>query len=221
MPVPPELADAVSACRRSHERLWQTVAGLDDDAVRRPSLLPDWTVGHVLAHLAGNADALARLLAAAADGRETDMYPGGPEARARAIDDGAARPAAAILDELSRAASGLEAAMAAAPAAAWAGRGRGTHGGTVPCRFVPGLRRREVEVHHADLGLGYGPADWPADFVDEELPQATAGLADRLVVPSERAATLAWLMGRAPQPAAPQLSPWTGTAPPRRPPPGR
>ena len=27
------------------------------------------------------------------------------------------------------------------------------------------MRLREVEIHHADLGLGYTAADWPTDFV--------------------------------------------------------
>ena len=26
------------------------------------------------------------------------------------------------------------------------------------------MRVREVDIHHADLGAGYTPADWPEDF---------------------------------------------------------
>ena len=29
------------------------------------------------------------------------------------------------------------------------------------------MRHREVDIHHADLDAGYGPADWPEDFLDE------------------------------------------------------
>ena len=38
------------------------------------------------------------------------------------------------------------------------------------------MRRTEVEVHHADLGIGYTAADWPADFVDraDEAPTPRA-----------------------------------------------
>jgi maleylpyruvate isomerase len=43
------------------------------------------------------------------------------------------------------------------------------------------LRRREVEVHHADLSLGYGPPDWPADFVIAELALIAGDLPRRLV----------------------------------------
>ncbi|MDP9404828.1 MAG: maleylpyruvate isomerase N-terminal domain-containing protein, partial [Actinomycetota bacterium] len=38
------------------ERLLTTTAGLGDDAVAGPSALPGWSVGHVLGHLARNAD---------------------------------------------------------------------------------------------------------------------------------------------------------------------
>ena len=35
------------------------------------------------------------------------------------------------------------------------------------------LTRRlvEVELHHCDLGAGYGPADWPAAFAGLELAE--------------------------------------------------
>ncbi|MBN9607696.1 MAG: hypothetical protein BGO26_09520 [Actinobacteria bacterium 69-20] len=31
---------------------------------------------------------------------------------------------------------------------------------------IPYMRWREVEIHHADLGLGYRPANWPSEFAD-------------------------------------------------------
>jgi maleylpyruvate isomerase len=51
---------------------------------------------------------------------------------------------------------------------------------TFAVREVAAMRRREVEVHHVDLGTGYQPADWPADFavlvVERLAPRATATL---------------------------------------------
>jgi hypothetical protein len=38
-----------------------------------------------------------------------------------------------------------------------------------PKAWVLALRRREVEIHRADLGLGYDFADMPADYVSSEL----------------------------------------------------
>ena len=69
------------------------------------------------------------------------------------------------------------------------------------------LRWREVEVHRADLGLGYGPDDWPAEYVRTELalmemqwrarrPMGLTGLpAEALAVPDRQ--RVAWLLGRA------------------------
>lgn len=42
-----------------------------------------------------------------------------------------------------------------------------TPGGPVmPAAQIPFMRWREVEIHHADLGLGYGPGEWPDGFAD-------------------------------------------------------
>jgi maleylpyruvate isomerase len=40
------------------------------------------------------------------------------------------------------------------------------------------LTRRlvEVELHHGDLGTGYGPADWPAAFTVMELAEPMRSL---------------------------------------------
>ena len=43
---------------------------------------------------------------------------------------------------------------------------------------VPATRRREVEIHQADLDAGYGPADWPADFTLELLDLVVTDHAD-------------------------------------------
>ena len=56
-------------------------------------------------------------------------------------------------------------------------------------------------MHHVDLGLGYTPADWPAELVDQWLPDALAGLPAR----TDPGALLAWVLGRGP---APELQPW-------------
>jgi maleylpyruvate isomerase len=64
--------------------LLESVARLSDDDVRQPSLLPGWTRGHVLTHIARGGDALRDVLAGG---------PGYPsrEARAADIEAGAGR----------------------------------------------------------------------------------------------------------------------------------
>ena len=42
----------VAGCLDAQRALEDALAGLDDAGARRASLLPDWTVGHVLTHIA-------------------------------------------------------------------------------------------------------------------------------------------------------------------------
>ena len=89
-----ELAATIAGCTTAHRRLSETLASVDADVARRPSRLPDWTVGHVLTHLARNADSHVRMLQGALAGEAVEQYPGGYEQRSRDIDAGAGRDAA-------------------------------------------------------------------------------------------------------------------------------
>ena len=51
----------IAHVRDAQSRFDAAIANLGDDDVRRPSGLPAWTVGHVLAHVARNADSHVRL----------------------------------------------------------------------------------------------------------------------------------------------------------------
>jgi len=72
-------------------RLLDTTHTLSDADVWAPSGLPGWSRGHVLAHVAGNADSLVTLLTWAATGVEHPQYPS-REARDAAIEAGAGDP---------------------------------------------------------------------------------------------------------------------------------
>jgi len=169
----------IDAIAGGTDRLLADVDGLDDRGVARPSLLPGWTVAHVLTHLCRNADGNRRMLHGAAGGEVLDQYPGGVEGRAADIEAGVARPAADVLEDLRASSAQLAEALAGMPGEAWERPVR-TLRGEMPARRILGSRRREVEMHHVDLGLGYGPGDWPADLVTDELDQAIAGLSERL-----------------------------------------
>jgi maleylpyruvate isomerase len=231
------VADAIDGCRAAHRRLLETVASVSDDDVRRPSRLPDWTVGHVLTHLARNADSHVRMLEAAARGDVADQYAGGDDGRAADIQAGSARPAADLAADVREAATGLEATWAATRPDVWAA-GLGRMGGNeTPVSELPFLRWREVEVHHADLGLGFSWRDWSDAYVDAELERTVAALAARLpagvalrlkptdgarawsvpaqaaqavVVARPRRELLAWLLGRtgAADAELPPIGPW-------------
>ena len=141
--------------------LLRTAESLDDAAIAEPSRLPDWTVGHVLTHLARGADALTNLLTWARTGVESPAY-ASPEARREAIEAGATRPLAAQVEDLRAAHERFADAAAAMPAAAWAFPLPAPVGQSAA--FVPWLRLREVEVHHVDLGRGFTPDEWSDGF---------------------------------------------------------
>jgi maleylpyruvate isomerase len=173
--------DALRLLALATERVLQTVAsGLDSDAAARaPSALPGWTRGHVATHLARNGDSFTWMLDGAAAGEVRDQYPGGRPTRAAAIEAGAGRPADELVADVERSATGLAAAFERTPPGAWA-RAVRTMAGEVPAWRLAWSRLREVEVHHADLGLGYGAADWLPDYVAGELDRMAAGVARRL-----------------------------------------
>jgi maleylpyruvate isomerase len=203
---PLETAAALAGCRVAHARLLGSLDGIDDATVGGPSRLPGWTVGHVLTHLARQADSFVRMLEGAAGGDIVDQYDGGPEGRAADIEAGARRSAAEQVTDVAASIARLEALWGATPDEVWArGFARTTRGELVACADLPFRRWREVEVHHADLGLDVGPGSWSASFVDTELPRTLAGLPARLSL-DDRRALLAWLMGRASTP--PPLPPW-------------
>lgn len=145
-------------------RLVRTVDGMAAPAFAEPSLLPDWTRGHVVAHLALNAEGLAGALRGLTEGRSVPMY-ASQEARDGDIATlGTAEPEA-IRSRLLGGVTDFADAVAAVPAEAWGVEIDRTPGQRAfKARAVPGMRHREVEIHHADLGLGYTCADWPASF---------------------------------------------------------
>jgi maleylpyruvate isomerase len=161
----PYLDETVVATARYLEAL--TV--LDDDDLRAPSLLPRWSRAHVVTHLARNADALANVLHGAAAGELRAMYPS-QEQRDADIETGAPRPARELREDAVAAAGRWhQAAHALRLSALDALFCRLPDGETWPVSRVGRMRWTEVEVHHADLGLGYTAEDWPAAFRDALL----------------------------------------------------
>lgn len=186
--------------------LIERLTGLTDAQARLPSLLPDWSVGHVLTHIARNADAFRGMVEAAGRGESSPMYPGGMAQRNGDIDAGAGRPAAELVADVVTSVAALASAWDALDDDAWQ-RGAGVVvTGPIPIREVPVRRWREVAVHHADLGLGYAWSDWPSDYVRIDLGRMTNQWASRrpmgmTTLPPDAlrlpdAQRLAWLLGR-------------------------
>jgi maleylpyruvate isomerase len=160
---------------RATARLLTTAAALDGaDAVATPSLLPGWTRGHVLTHMARNADALRNLLTWARTGDVTPAYPS-PAARAAAIEQGSGRPLDEQLADVRDSSARFAQAAADMPAEAWLVELPLESGPQRAARVV-WRRLREVEVHHVDLAAGYRPADWPDSFPHRLLHEVATGL---------------------------------------------
>lgn len=159
------------------ERLLATARRLTDQDVRRDSLLPGWTVGHVLTHIARNADSLVNLATWARTGVRTPQY-ASPQARDADIEAGAGRPIAAQVDDLVASADRLREALAQVSPAAWGIAIEWRGGGMKAAGAIPSARLTEVDVHHADLGLDYGFGDIPADLRLKLLADAVGGWPD-------------------------------------------
>ena len=161
---------------RATARLLDTVHTLDGPGIAAPSLLPGWTRGHVLAHVARNADSMINLLTWARTGVETPQYASAQE-REDGISASAARPLDEHLDDLKASADRLADAYGAMPAHAWAATVTGRGGTPIRAANLVWGRLREVEVHHVDLAAGYRPADWPEAFTLRLLHELQASFA--------------------------------------------
>jgi maleylpyruvate isomerase len=159
-------------------RYLQALTVLDDESVRRPSLLPGWSRAHVVAHLSRNADAFTRVLGQVAAGEPASMYVSA-DARDAEIEDTVARLdlAGLVEDALASTARLTEAfwACEADPGTPYTRVPGGDQ--SWPLHSVGPRRRAEVEIHHSDLGVGYEPATWPADFSSHLVRQRQEDLA--------------------------------------------
>ncbi|MFE9217921.1 maleylpyruvate isomerase family mycothiol-dependent enzyme [Streptomyces lavendulae] len=152
--------------REATDRLLNAVAKLDNAALAEESHLPGWTRGHILAHLARNADALVNVF----EGRP--MYESGA-ARDADIERDAGRSLEEHLTDLRD--SGARFLATTEPAQDWSRTVELRNGVTDLASNVPFRRLVEVELHHVDLNIGYELTDLSEEFTDREI----AFLADR------------------------------------------
>lgn len=148
------------------------LGGLTDRKVTARSRLPGWTRGHVLAHIAGVGNAVARQVEnAVADREPVDYYDGGRAGRDAAIEAAAADTAAehvervrATIDRVSAALSGLTPELMDRP----------TGHRNLPVRDLVITWWREAGVHVTDLDLGVDHTVWDAAFREHLAEYLTA-----------------------------------------------
>lgn len=200
----------------AEQRFLAAIAELTDADVSRPSRLPGWTVGHVVAHVARNADSHVRRTEGAMRREVVDQYPGGQAGRAEAIERGACRSAEQLRADVAVSGEQLGDIWALVPDPVWGRVTRDVGGRERPLRQLPFRRWRELEVHAVDLNLGFTHRDWPAEFVAAWLPRLRQGLVDRLLAGAvappagvlDERDELAWLYGRLDRPDLPVLESW-------------
>jgi maleylpyruvate isomerase len=197
-----------------------TTAKLTEQDIEAPSELPGWTRGHVLAHLAGISNAMARQVEFAARGETIELYDGGYEGRTRAIESAAGHTLAQHRTDLDaaleRALDAFAGLAASAGPAGWR-QPISYRGGVV---FDGGMALwRELIIHATDLGTGRGPETWSRPFCEQlfdflaarvpggnryvlqplGLPPVTIGSGGTATVISGMLTDIAaWLAGRTP-----------------------
>jgi len=161
------------------QRLLDAARVIAEPDLRSPSLLPGWSRAHVIAHLASGADAMRSLLGGVRSGLDRAAY-ASAAARDAAIESGAARTTAELMTWLADSAVALRTVARRLPDDRW----------QVPVQMLDSVpfaadqlaapfaagellvkRLVEVELHHCDLGIGYGPGQWPAAFGVMELAE--------------------------------------------------
>ena len=148
----------------------RTVAGFDEDDVHRPSLLPGWSRGHVLAHVARTADALGNLLRWARAGVPSPAY-ASQQARDADIETGGRRSPDELRADLISSARGFGEELAALPEESYERLVHVLGGTPFPAGQLLARRLAEVELHHTDLDAGYRPDDWSSVFAALVLPE--------------------------------------------------
>ncbi|MCU1426532.1 MAG: maleylpyruvate isomerase [Actinomycetia bacterium] len=206
----------LAACASAHRALLVEVDAFDDTDMRRPSLLPGWTIAHVCTHLARNADSHVHRFAAAGRGEMVDQYAGGLAGRAAEIEAGTARDAATIIADVRGTIAAFAAAADAVPDDAWECASRDARGAIRPAWELPLRRWQEVEVHRVDFGRGYSHREWTDAFLDRLIPLVREKLPERLApgtpIPSlvdiNERDVLAWWYDRLEIDGLPALQPY-------------
>jgi len=152
------------------QRLLDDARTLSEADLRAASLRPGWTRAHVLAHVARDADAMRNLLIGARSGQARPAY-ASAQARDAGIGQGAAMRAGDLMADLADSAMALRAVARQLPDEAWQVQVLLLDSAPFPAAELLTRRLAEVELHHWDLGTGYGPADWSAAFATMDLQE--------------------------------------------------
>jgi maleylpyruvate isomerase len=196
--------EGLAAARRAGTALHEAVDDLDDLAMRAPTPLTGWTRGHVVSHLARNADGLVNLLHWARTGIESPMYTSRADREAD-IQEGANRLARVQQEDLKAAEERFFMATEVMTDDAWDTVVVNGQGKSISASRVPWMRLTELLVHHVDLDLGVGfeqAVELTGDQTEQLVDCVVAAYDDHADVPAVRLAVelpaggeRTWLLG--------------------------
>ncbi|MDO5498185.1 MAG: maleylpyruvate isomerase family mycothiol-dependent enzyme [Propionibacteriaceae bacterium] len=155
-----------------------TVESLSDAEMAAPSLCEGWTRAHVVAHLAGNARALSRLLEWAVTGTKTPMYES-MEAREGEIEELAALPPAELKRVLREANGAFAAAADQLRNGTLASEEVEMAVGPVNAYLIPAYRISEILIHHHDLDTLWELHEADMDALEDALDLAVFRIQQR------------------------------------------
>jgi len=152
------------------QALDRELSARDSTWLREPSSLPGWTRGHIVTHLARNADAVTNLLTWAQTGVETPMY-ATPGQREEDIERGAGRDLSDQLTDLRDASARFLRSARSLREDEWSAMVVSGLGRDIPAREAPWLRAREVWIHRVDLFGAPALDDMPSAFVERLIAE--------------------------------------------------
>lgn len=159
-----ESTQAQAWCRAASAAIRQQLETLTDSELAEPSLLPEWSRGHVISHLIANALALRRLTEGGLAGTDVPMYAAN-DVRLAEIVEGATQAHAIVMARFGRADASLSEIWASVPQVALGIDVRSRMGRRVPLSELPWLRAREMWIHAVDLDGSITWADVPRDVL--------------------------------------------------------
>ncbi len=165
--------EVLRAVRERSRSIAESLCGLGDVGLRRPSELPEWSRLTIACHLRFGAGALCRMTRCAVKGVPAAFYPEGREVqRPRTLVPLAGESPRDVVESLALLSEELDQEWSALRRGAWAldvvEPRDNPDLGPIPLGHLPLLRLTEVEVHGTDLGLDL--ADWSEIFVTTVLP---------------------------------------------------
>ena len=212
----PSPAALLAELHKAATALTAAMDRIPDGGERAPSTLPGWSRGHLLAHIAGICDALARQVEYGRRGETVELYDGGVEGRNQAINLAAGHSLSQHRDDVAAAMRRALTAFDALNEDEWQTRIAFRNG----VIFDAGLALwRELVIHTSDLDAGTGPETWNRDFCSHlfdflaarvpaetklvlqpvALPPLALGAGGSTVVVSGMVTDIAaWLAGRKP-----------------------